>query len=139
MTSTGAAPGIGLIHGAATDTGQVRGHNEDAFGIDVDRGLFVVADGLGGHQAGEVASAVAVKRFMETVASGEGEPDAVVTTAVLEAHRAVRGAVEEMPQRAGMGTTLVAAWIRVMDARTWMVNVGDSRCFAFRDGVLAQP
>lgn len=131
---------IRLSYGAATDAGRIRPGNEDAVGAEPGLGLFVVADGLGGHQAGEVASTVAVQSFLASVraaagAAAEKRGDAL-SQAVAGAHDAVWAAARQ-PDRAGMASTLVAAWI-TSPGWMWVINVGDSRCYLVRDGRLAQ-
>src|SRR5947209_9484240 len=92
-----------LRAGGATDTGLVRDHNEDRFLID-DR-LFAVADGVGGHKAGEVASQTAV----ETLHRAFGEPTTEgLIEAVKEANRTVWNLAESNSEQRGMGTTLTA-------------------------------
>jgi serine/threonine protein phosphatase PrpC len=118
---------ISFRHGAATDPGLVRGSNEDALLVDPDTCLFVVADGLGGHRAGEVASRLAVERLhqcVSEVSAADEEPDQVLARALLEAHVVVRDAAGEKPELAGMGTTVVVAWIPIPD-RMWVASVGD--------------
>jgi protein phosphatase len=130
-----------VAHGAATDAGHVRDHNEDAFGVDQDRLVFVVADGLGGHQAGEVASAVATSRFLQVMAEPmrpEAHPVDVLSSGVMAAHVAVKQATAAAPGRQGMGTTIVASWFPGPGPTVWLVNVGDSRGFLLRDGALSQ-
>jgi protein phosphatase len=130
---------LGLRHGAATDPGRIRGSNEDAFAADPEIGLFVVADGLGGHAAGEVASAIGIARLCEVVRAdkdvGDERREEILRQAIAAAHRAVSDAARE-PSLQGMGTTLVAGWIGSGDA--WVANVGDSRCYRFRAGSLVQ-
>ncbi|MBU3701028.1 MAG: Stp1/IreP family PP2C-type Ser/Thr phosphatase, partial [Acidimicrobiia bacterium] len=121
--------------GALTDTGMVRKGNEDAY-LAVD-GLFAVADGMGGHQAGEVASRLA----LESLQSWFGSAGTDVLVAAVE--RANADVVERSlgdPELAGMGTTLVA--MALVDAggrdAIGVVNVGDSRLYLLSDGVLTQ-
>ena len=131
---------VRLSYGAATDAGRIRCGNEDAAGADLSLGLFVVADGLGGHRAGEVASAVAVESLLASVRAAAGaaaeKRGDVLLEAVADAHEAVRAAAQQ-PGRNGMASTLVAAWISGLGCM-WVVNVGDSRCYLLRDGRLAQ-
>ncbi len=121
--------------GAVTDTGRVRKGNEDAF-LTVD-GLYAVADGMGGHQAGEVASHVALESLRASFRSAGTE---VLVAAVEDANRQVveRSLVD--PELAGMGTTLVA--MALVDAQgrdaIGVVNVGDSRLYLLSDGSLTQ-
>ncbi|MBV9412651.1 MAG: serine/threonine-protein phosphatase, partial [Acidimicrobiia bacterium] len=124
-----------LRAGGATDTGLVRDHNEDRY-LAQDR-LFAVADGVGGHKAGEVASQTAV----DTLAREFTEPttDALVD-AVKTANRMVWNLSEANPDQRGMGTTLTA--IALVDdgdeARLAIVNVGDSRAYLLQQGQLEQ-
>ena len=123
-----------LSWGGATHPGQVRPVNQDA--LFADRGLFVVADGMGGHQAGEVAARISVK----TVAGGEhGSVDELVA-GVVAANAAVWEQASTSPEYKGMGTTLTALAV-VGDGRPpvlGLVNVGDSRVYRLREGTLEQ-
>ncbi len=132
-----------------TDVGRKRRHNEDAYLLDEERGLFVVADGMGGHAAGEVASRITVESIQEYIAATEEEHESSwpfgfnsrvslegnrLTTAVEKANEKVMRAVQNRPELKGMGTTVVAA---LFDAdRATLVHVGDSRAYLFRDGEL---
>lgn len=116
--------------GAASDVGLVRAANEDAFLVTPETGVVAVADGLGGHAAGEVASATAVDSLRAALA---GLPEAAerdvatrLADAVQEAHRAVVEGGRD-PARSGMGTTVVVAHVR--PGRAWVVHVGDSRAY----------
>lgn len=120
----------------ATDTGRVREANEDA-GY-VDERLAVVADGMGGHAAGEVASAIAVREFREHVAAHPSL--AGLETALSAANSAIMRDAQANPGRAGMGTTLAAVVLVEYGgdrAPAW-VNIGDSRIYQLRDGALKQ-
>jgi protein phosphatase len=113
---------------AASDAGQVRAGNEDsALAVD---GLFVVADGMGGHAAGEVASRVAVEALQASAGTG-------IVEAVHLANQAVMDRAEADPSLRGMGTTLCAMALGP-DGQVEIVNVGDSRAYLFRDGALVQ-
>lgn len=134
-----------------SDRGLRRHHNEDAFLVRDDLGLFVVADGMGGHAAGEVAAGLAVSEFERVV---ESTQDAAETTwpdgwdarlpcdsnrlvfAALMAHRRVTGAVEGDPGLRGMGATVVAALLSSERNRMTVAHVGDSRAYLLRDGRL---
>ena len=120
-----------LVAAAATDVGQVREGNEDSFVHDERLGLFAVADGMGGHQAGEVASATAIEALRAAIAGG-----ALVTDAVALANTAVVEKADANPAMHGMGTTLTAA-IEV-EGGLRIGHVGDSRCYVLRDGILAR-
>lgn len=134
-----------------SDVGVVRDHNEDAAYIDEGMAFFVVADGMGGHAAGEVASAMAVDSVRQALSDARSDiesfadaPDddarqalvAVLEAAVREAHRAVfeRGVAE--PDKQGMGTTLDV--VLVAGAEAFIAHVGDSRTYLLRDGKAAQ-
>jgi protein phosphatase len=121
--------------GAATDTGRVRQANEDSF-LAAD-GLFAVADGMGGHQAGEVASHLA----LECLAAGfTAAGTDVLVRAVEEANRTLVSRSTADPSLAGMGTTLVAMGLVESSGRDaiGVVNVGDSRLYLLSDGKLTQ-
>lgn len=125
-----------------TVTGRVRDGNEDSLLELPRRGLFAVADGMGGHAAGEVASRLAVEAVEAALtASGDGgswPPDAArVSDAVREANRSIREDAREHTGRSGMGTTLTVLALD-RDGRWRIGHVGDSRAYRFRDGELRQ-
>lgn len=117
---------------AASDVGRVRRSNEDAFGFDLDRGLFVVCDGVGGVRAGEVASQAAVdtvlSRFPEALESNDAGSE--LQRAIQAANRSVWQAAQRDPLYEGMCTTIVAAHFDGM--RMWVAHVGDSRAYLLR-------
>ena len=126
--------------GALTDTGRVRTINQDAYLVLEDLGLYVVADGMGGHQGGEVASQLAIEALR--AAYVEQAADALAD-AIAEANERIYEAGSADPNLAGMGTTVVAAV--VLDGeegdegnQLLVANVGDSRAYLFRDGDLTQ-
>lgn len=113
------------FYSAATHVGLVRTNNEDAFVCNARLGLFMVADGVGGHEAGEVASALAIQVVQSAVASG-----APLNEAVQQAHTAIIQAAQAGKGRVGMGTTLVALLHEGAGFRVaW---VGDSRAYLWR-------
>ncbi|MCB9779659.1 MAG: serine/threonine-protein phosphatase [Alphaproteobacteria bacterium] len=134
---------------ARTDPGPVREHNEDAFLVDVDAGLFIVADGMGGHASGEVASALAVEAVSD-VLLGEIDPDETrldraepdghdairerLRYAMNQASLRIRRAAMQNPEHTGMGTTVCV--LLVEDGVAHLGHVGDSRIYLFRDGKL---
>lgn len=134
-----------LDFAAATDIGCRRTNNEDSYGYDAEQNLFVVCDGMGGNAAGEVASGMAVRTFIEAFAAfgqnaAEGGPMAQVENrliaAIFEANRAVREAGTVNPDLYNMGTTLVCA---CLDGNRAVVgNVGDSRAYLLRGGTCRQ-
>jgi protein phosphatase len=120
-----------LDWGAASDPGRLRPGNEDS--AVAEEGLFAVADGMGGHAGGEVASRLAV----EVVRANVGA-DGLVES-VLRANQAILVRAQEEPALRGMGTTLCAIALLDDDGpRMEIVNVGDSRVYLFRDGALEQ-
>jgi len=125
------------VHGRS-DPGKVRGHNEDSFRISrLPDGatLLVVCDGMGGHEAGEVASAIAADRIVEVVKQmGTAEPPRVLYTALTEANAAVLAASTERPSAAAMGTTGTVALVKGEEC--WVGNVGDSRFYQLRAGAI---
>lgn len=122
-----------------TDPGLVRPQNEDSLGM-VDLGqasLFIVADGMGGHDAGEVASSMAVEAVTREVQSGRRRntaPDALVAQAIRAANTAVRS--EALRRRSNMGTTLTVAL--VADGVAHIGSVGDSRAYWLENGSLTR-
>jgi serine/threonine protein phosphatase PrpC len=129
----------------ATDTGRARTNNEDSVAIDAKSQLVVLADGMGGYNAGEVASGMATS-FIQTelgrwlAEALDSATDADVRRAmeicVDNANRAIFNAANSNPQYAGMGTTLVVGVFR--DTRLLIGHVGDSRGYRLRAGRLAQ-
>ena len=117
---------------AASDVGRVRRSNEDAFGFDLDRGLFVVCDGVGGARAGEVASRSAVdcvlSRFPQDVDASEAGSE--LQRSIQAANRCVWQASRRDTIYEGMCTTIVAAHFD--GSRMWVGHVGDSRAYLLR-------
>lgn len=129
-----------LYIAAKSDTGSVREHNEDNFGYDAEQGLVVLADGMGGYQAGEVASAIAVTTVFETIAqleeahginSDSPYPHAEqLYRAVRHANRLIFDTALDDSDCQGMGTTLTAGWFD--NDRLCLAHVGDSRLYRYR-------
>jgi serine/threonine protein phosphatase PrpC len=118
-----------------SDPGRKRSANEDFFAVDEKLGLFVVADGLGGHVAGRRASELGVGVFVEAVASDSDEaPVTLLRAAFADANAAIRNLAERDPQLRGMGTTLAALWLRGEEAL--VAHAGDSRLYLYRTGAL---
>jgi len=132
-----------------TDVGRKRKHNEDAYLLDAERGLFVVADGMGGHAAGEVASRLTVESIQEFISGTEDDHDNTwpfgynnrysvdgnrLSTAIERANEKVMRAVVNRPELKGMGTTVVAALFD--ERRATLVHVGDSRAYLLRESEL---
>ena len=139
-----------IVMAGQTDVGSVRDHNEDAIAMDEALGLAVLADGMGGHRGGEMASAITVSTVMETLKkklkklnTGDTDDDTgysvesmAVHDAVIKANDKVYKASNENQQYKGMGTTVVVALF--YDNRFTVAHVGDSRLYRLRDGVLEQ-
>jgi protein phosphatase len=134
-----------------THPGRVRPNNEDALLCDPSAGLFIVADGMGGHQAGEVASRMAVETVQSFLEASRGDQDLTwpfgfdptlsmnanrLVTAVRLANRKVYHAGEDTPDLAGMGTTIVVALIE--GSTLTFCGVGDSRVYVLSDATLQQ-
>jgi protein phosphatase len=114
-----------------TDTGRQRNANEDAYFARAP--LFAVADGMGGAQAGEVASRLAAESF-EPVKRGEEAPEAYLRAIARTANARIHRLAQTDSTRSGMGTTLTAAMVE--DDEVSFAHVGDSRAYVFRDGEL---
>ena len=127
-----------------SDTGKVREHNEDTIAVDPDIGLLVLADGMGGYNAGEVASGIAVKTIVNLVreafqvqdlhsidrASGLLRPSIILRDAIMRANKIIYQTSKTQPQCEGMGTTVVA--VLFYDNRACVAHVGDSRLYRLR-------
>jgi len=131
-----------------TDTGSVREHNEDAIGCNDDIALAVLADGMGGHRGGEMASAITVSTVLEAITNniknikiddtdaGYSTVGKIIHEAVSLANKNVHDSSEVHAQYRGMGSTVVA--VLFYDNRFTVAHVGDSRLYRLRDGKLEQ-
>jgi serine/threonine protein phosphatase PrpC len=128
-----------------THPGLVRPLNEDAIGADPSCGLFVLADGLGGYNAGEVASVMAISSVLERLASsidsldaddGAFTPDEAIYDTVTDINANIYNAALNSTAFEGMATTLVIAWF--LSGRLWVAHTGDSRLYRYRDSMLEQ-
>jgi serine/threonine protein phosphatase PrpC len=130
-----------LKHGVATDTGNVRPQNEDAY-VASDQ-LFAVADGMGGHNAGEVASALATTLLLERAVGQTLTPEWFVE-AITSINRTIHESAAESTERRGMGTTICALALVKPQGETTepqqvaLANVGDSRIYLARAGTFRQ-
>lgn len=133
---------VRLLWAARTDVGMIRSGNEDSFAADADseRGLFIVADGMGGHAAGEVASEMAVRivrREMADVRDAASEPATRrMVDSLVNANRAIHERTISETDKQGMGTT--ASVLLISGSRYLIGQVGDSRVYLLRDGALRQ-
>jgi PPM family protein phosphatase len=127
----------------ATDVGRVRKGNEDAFLVDVERGVFLVADGMGGHAAGEIASDIAMRAVGGTLVQGvdRGLQADALAQAMVESFRIADAAISEHvaahPETQGMGTT-ATAMVVCTDGTYRLGHIGDSRAYLMRAGRLEQ-
>jgi len=131
-----------------TDTGRVRSANEDAVRFDANLGLAILADGMGGYAAGEVASRIAVDEIFDELASAlphlHAQPPSTdraglhedMRFAAARANSSIIAAARREPDYEGMGSTLVVAVL--MDDCMTVAHLGDSRCYRWRAGVLEQ-
>ncbi|HVK86658.1 MAG TPA: protein phosphatase 2C domain-containing protein [Kofleriaceae bacterium] len=144
-------PRIKLDAWLVTDVGVVRDHNEDSACMEPSHGFFIVADGMGGHAAGEVASAMAVETVRKSLEGAGSEIEAfkkaptdagrrgivqLLQNAVLSAHQAVFQRGQDEQDKAGMGTTLDV--VLVAGPEAFVAHVGDSRTYLIRDGKPSQ-
>jgi len=139
-----------LAHVEVSDVGKVRDHNEDAIGAQPDIGLWVLADGMGGYNAGEVASGIAVKTIIDLVTAacktekradieqgtGYMRQTIVLRDAILRANKVINQTAQSQPQCEGMGTTLVSCLF--YDNRVSIAHVGDSRMYRLRGNRFEQ-
>ncbi len=131
------SPVMRLAAIGASDVGLKRRHNEDAYLIMPEAGLFAVADGLGGHASGEVASRMAVEHLAACFGAIGGSPEERLRSAFQAANQAVFARGSADPHLSGMGTTLVA--VHLADGGPLAVaHVGDSRAYLFREGRLSR-
>jgi serine/threonine protein phosphatase PrpC len=122
-----------------THTGEGRESNEDSLLVDADMGLFVVADGMGGHNAGEIASSLAVRKIAECVRKGlhdDEDPGDLMEGSINAAHEVIVETSAQRPDLAEMGTTVVIALVK--GDRLWTAHVGDSRAYLIGKGMIRQ-
>lgn len=127
-----------LLYGQ-TDTGLVRDHNEDAIGCNEDIALAILADGMGGHRGGEMASAMTVSSLLESItheAIKHSTADQLLHNAITQANKNVYNTSKTSPHYRGMGTTIVA--VLFYDNCFTVAHVGDSRLYRLRDAQLKQ-
>jgi len=144
---TGPVPLILVSAVGRTDQGRRRKHNEDAFALAEDHGVFAIADGMGGYAAGEVASKMAIDTITNAYANQDfgGTPIAglprrgdELVRAIQTANAAILNQARANEAQAGMGTTVVAARFSPNRQRVYIAHVGDSRVYRIRDHQLSQ-
>lgn len=119
-----------------TDIGKKRNQNQDSGFVSLEDGLFAVADGMGGHQGGEIASQMVIEHLISAVRSARRAPDwnsidlrNFLSGAIADANAAIFKRALEEPLLQGMGTTVVVVLVR--ENQAFIANVGDSRCYLF--------
>jgi len=136
-----------------TDVGRKRELNEDSFAVLEKEGVFVVADGMGGHNAGEIASAIAIETVVKFFKSSADDEDMTwpykldpslsldankLKVGIKFANRRIFKAATSNAAYQGMGTTVVAMLFVEQDNTLYVAHVGDSRCYCFYNGKIRQ-
>lgn len=134
-----------------TDVGRKRAHNEDSFAIYAEHGLYMVADGMGGHASGEVASRMAIETMRDFFAATAGDPEKTwpykmdrskgyeenrLITGIKLSNLRIYQNAKENPKQRGMGTTIVALF--AVEDGLYIAHVGDSRVYRIRRGTMTQ-
>jgi serine/threonine protein phosphatase PrpC len=129
---------VRLISYSLSDVGKKRDHNEDSFLVNDALSLYAVADGMGGHQAGERASKMALEGLVGLIAKGEERADALAALreAAQSSGAKIFAAAQADESLHGMGTTLTSLWFQ--RGRAYLAHVGDSRAYLYRDGRVQQ-
>ena len=128
---------MGLIASGNTDIGKKRKTNQDSFYIGLDKKIFIVADGMGGHNGGDIASQMAVKVFPEFINKNyESEPILLLKSAIQAANQSIKSFGETKPELEGMGTTIVSFLFR--GHNIYVGNVGDSRAYLINNKKIFQ-
>jgi protein phosphatase len=128
-----------LRSAARTDVGRRRRANEDCYAIEAELGYFVVADGMGGHKAGQLASRLAAEAAVAALEALEGSAATLtekLRCTVAAANREIYVAAQAKPEYSGMGTTLVS--LLAVEGRVALAHVGDSRAYLVRGGRIRQ-
>ena len=128
---------MGLIASGSTDIGRKRKTNQDSLFLSVEQKLFIVADGMGGHNGGDTASQMAVKTFPDFLSENlDLEPQILMTKSIKESNRAIKDLGEKQPSLSGMGTTIVSFYFRGQNI--YIGNVGDSRAYLINNKMIYQ-
>lgn len=126
-----------LIASGATDIGKKRKSNQDAIHYSVEKHFFLVADGMGGHSGGDIASQMATKLIPEFLISHWNlDPTVLVQKSIQETNRSIKSYAEKHRELQGMGTTVVSLFFR--GPYVYVGNVGDSRCYLVNKHKLYQ-
>lgn len=128
---------MALVASGSTDIGKKRKTNQDSFFVSVEKKLFVVADGMGGHNGGDIASQMATKSLPEYVfANSTMDPALLLTGSIKESNRSIKNFGEKHPELVGMGTTIVSFYFRGQNL--YIGNVGDSRAYLINQKKIFQ-
>ena len=128
---------MGIISSGKTNIGMVRETNQDAIYINREKNLFIVADGMGGHNGGDIASSILVKAVPEYFERNDSKtPEELLNGSIKFANNIIFQKGREEEKLRGMGTTAVACCFK--DSHIYIGNVGDSRCYLVHDGRLYQ-
>jgi protein phosphatase len=129
-----------LLHytaAAVSDRGRKRTSNEDAYGLSMEHGVYVVCDGMGGAAAGEIASSLAVDEILRLVAAGGNAPSREeMEDSIAAANQAIYSRAQRNQKLSGMGTTMVV--LAALERQVRVFNIGDSRCYRLRNAKLEQ-
>jgi PPM family protein phosphatase len=127
-----------IEYGVRSDPGKIRASNEDSFKANAKSAIFLVADGMGGHAAGEVASQIAASTVEEVLSGGGSEftTEQLLQFAVQKANTSVYETQRVRPECRGMGSTLTVLVFR--EKQYHVAQIGDSRAYLLRDGILSQ-
>lgn len=130
-----------MEYGAASDTGIVREKNEDNYVVDTNLRVYIVADGIGGHIAGEIASFIAVRTIQEYLSAHNPNdhqpPQKAILDSINAAHEAILAAAGGNDNNIRMGTTIVLLWVPSPPQTAWIAHVGDSRAYLYRNKELS--
>jgi serine/threonine protein phosphatase PrpC len=129
-----------------SDPGLERAENQDSYLLDLDQALFIVSDGIGGHQAGEVASRAVVTVFADMLQrqlpslmeGNDRQVEMAMREVVVEFNQRLRSESASRAGLQGMGATLILVWIRNMQSKAYLVSMGDSRIYLLRKEKLGQ-
>ena len=128
---------MGLIAAGHTDIGRKRKTNQDSYFLSLEKKLFVVADGMGGHNGGDIASQMAVKTMPEYIIENqEMEPTPLIQGSIKHSNRTIKNFGETHPELVGMGTTIVSFYFRGQNI--YIGNVGDSRAYLINNKKIFQ-
>lgn len=128
---------MGLIFSGQTDVGKIRSSNQDSIYMNQNLHLYIVADGMGGHNGGDIASQTAVKSIPEYfMKNSSAEPLNLLKSAILYANESILDMARKNKKLQGMGTTIVCMLFR--ESTLYVANVGDSRAYLINKGQLFQ-